>query len=562
MHGPVGGGSGAVPVTARVLVIGAAGVFGSRLAEGLLRSGFEVVAAGRDAGRIEAVMARLKAEFPGAVVGTVVLDTATLTPADLEATGATIVADAAGPFQGAAPTTARAAIAAGLHYVDLADGRDFVAAFPALDGAAKAAGVVALTGCSSTPALSNAAIDRLTAGWREVISVGAAISPGARAPRGLSVMRAILSWLGRPVRVFEGGAWTTRRGWSGLYRRDFGTAGRRRVSLCETPDLDLFPERFRPRERALFLAGLEPGAAHLGAWLLSWLASAFRLDPAALAKPLVEVSGWAAAFGSDRGAMQVDAYGVDGDGRAVRAVWRLVAEPGEGPVTPSLPALAAIKAIAAGRVAPGARPCVGVLMLEDVVAEMAPHGLATKTVVERGATCARAIGPAFDGLPSAIRALHETPGRSLWRGEAATKGAANPVAATVARLIGFPKTQAACPAEVEIEADGDRSIWRRRIGGHAFASVLSAPRAGGRMSERFGPLTMDLRLAPEGERLIYHVEGWRLGPIPLPRALVPSTRAHEEVDAAGRFVFDVEISAPLIGRLVRYRGWLVREALA
>ena len=80
------------------------------------------------------------------------------------------------------------------------------------------------------------------------------------------------------------------------------------------------------------------------------------------------------------------------------------------------------------------------------------------------------------------------------------------------------------------------------------------------MSERFGLLTMDLRLAPEGERLIYRVDGWRLGPMPLPRALAPSTRAHEEVDAAGRFVFDVEISAPLIGRLVRYRGWLIREA--
>ena len=43
-----------------------------------------------------------------------------------------------------------------------------------------------------------------------------------------------------------------------------------------------------------------------------------------------------------------------------------------------------------------------------------------------------------------------------------------------------------------IDADGDRSIWRRRIGGHAFSSVLSRPREGGRVSERFGPLTVDL----------------------------------------------------------------------
>jgi len=89
--------------------------------------------------------------------------------------------------------------------------------------------------------------------------------------------------------------------------------------------------------------------------------------------------------------------------------------------------------------------------------------------------------------------------------------------------------------------------------------VLSRPREGGRIQERFGPLTMDLRLTPEGDRLVYRVEGWRLGQVPLPRALAPSTSAHEEVDAEGRFVFDVEISLPLIGRLVRYRGWLVRE---
>ena len=543
----------------RVLVIGAGGVFGSRLAEGLLRHGFEVVAAGRDAGRAEAMAARLRAAFPGGAVDAAVLDTATLTPEMLKATGADIVADAAGPFQGAEPATARSAIAAGLHYVDLADGRDFVAAFPALHAAAKAADVVALTGCSSTPALSNAVLDRLTAGWREVVSVEAAISPGARAPRGLSVMRAILSWLGRPVRVFDDGRWTTRPGWSGLYRRDFGSAGRRRVSLCETPDLDLFAERFRPRERALFLAGLAPWPAHAGAWLLGWTVRLARFDPAPLAEMLIRLSGWAAGFGLDRGAMRVEAWGVDGSGRAARAVWRLVAEPGAGPVTPSLPALAAIRAIAAGRVDAGARPCVGVLTLEDIVAEMVPHGLATETAVERGAIFARAIGPAFDALPAAIRALHETSGRSLWRGQAGAEGAAGPLAALVARIIGFPPAQDVCLAEVSIMADGERAVWRRRIGGHRFSSVLSAPREGGRVRERFGPLSMDLRLTPEGGRLVYRVEGWRLGPLPLPRALGPTTTAHESVDVEGRFVFDVEIRLPLVGRVVRYRGWLVRE---
>lgn len=542
----------------RVLVVGAGGVFGSRLCEGLLDDGFDIVVAGRDRARAEAVANWFGCDLPKGRVGFAVLDTATLSAADLKATGAAIVADMAGPFQGAQPRTARAAIEAGLHYVDLADGRDFVAAFQALDSEARAAGVVALTGCSSTPALSNAVLDRLTEGWREVVSVEAAISPGARAPRGLSVMQAILSWIGRPVRVFDGSGWTMRPGWSGLYGRDFGAAGRRRVSLCETPDLDLFPARFRPRERALFLAGLEPWPVHLGAWALGRLVQAFGCDPVPLARPLIAMSGWFPALGSDRGAMRVAALGVDPQGRAARGVWLLTAVEGQGPVTPTLPTLAAIRGIEAGRIAPGARACVGVLALEEITVDMASHGLATASVTDRGAIHARAIGSAFDALPAPIRALHETPGRSLWRGEAATEGASGPLAALVARMVGFPKAQAACPAEVSIEADGDRSVWRRRIGGHAFASVLSHPRPGGRVSERFGPLSMALTLTPESGRLVYRVDGWRLGPIPLPRALGPKTRAHEEVDAEGRFVFDVEISAPLIGRLASYRGWLVR----
>jgi saccharopine dehydrogenase-like NADP-dependent oxidoreductase len=92
-----------------------------------------------------------------------------------------------GPFQHGDLRLAHAAIAAGIHYIDLADARALVAGFAALDPAARQAGVVALAGASWTPALSNAVLDRMTAGWRCVDRVEIAISPGNRAPRGLSV---------------------------------------------------------------------------------------------------------------------------------------------------------------------------------------------------------------------------------------------------------------------------------------------------------------------------------------------------------------------------------------
>jgi saccharopine dehydrogenase-like NADP-dependent oxidoreductase len=168
-------------------VIGGTGGFGRRLVEGLVATtDLDVVIAARDLARGQSLAASLAPERAEAVA----LDVRTVTPEALRATGAFAVVDAAGPFQGAEYRLARAAIAAGMHYLDLADARDFVVGFGALDAEARAAGVVALTGASSTPALSHAALDCLTSGWRRIDRVDIAISPGNRAsPSGLAVIR-------------------------------------------------------------------------------------------------------------------------------------------------------------------------------------------------------------------------------------------------------------------------------------------------------------------------------------------------------------------------------------
>jgi hypothetical protein len=52
------------------------------------------------------------------------------------------------------------------------------------------------------------------------------------------------------------------------------------------------------------------------------------------------------------------------------------------------------------------------------------------------------------------------------------------------------------------------------------------------------------------------ITGWRLGPLPLPAFLAPRSLATESQTNTGRFAYDVPISAPLLGRLTRYRGEL------
>ena len=365
-----------------VLVVGGAGAFGGRLAEGLIRtSDFAVVIAGRDLARAEARAAAL-----GSRARAMRIDSATVAAEALRESGAFAVVDAAGPFQGAQYRLARAALAAGMHYVDLADARDFVVGFGALDPEARAAGRVALSGASSTPALSHAVLERLIRGWRRLDSVEIAISPGNRnAPRGLSVVQAILSYAGRPVRVFVDGAWTERPGWGRPRRTEMPGLGKRWLSLCETPDLDLVPARYAPRDAAIFHAGLELPVMHLGLYAASLLVQARLLRSLC---PFAGMFRWIAerlkGFGSDRGGMMVVAAGIDSEGRPIRAVWSLIAESGAGPIIPTLPALAAIRAIAEGQITqPGARPCVGVLGLDTIEREFAPYAITTEIATRR-----------------------------------------------------------------------------------------------------------------------------------------------------------------------------------
>jgi NAD(P)-dependent dehydrogenase (short-subunit alcohol dehydrogenase family) len=549
-----------LPTPLCVLVVGGTGAFGERLVTGILETtGFDVVVAGRNQVRLAAFVAHCnRTAAPGgrARAAFLTLDVRSVTPGAIKGTGAFAVVDAASPYQGGDYGLARAAIAAGLHYIDLADARDFVMGFGVLDAAARAAGVVALTGASSTPALSNAALDKLTAGWSRVDRVEVAISPGNRAPRGLSVVRSILSYAGRPVRVFAEGRWCERPGWGMTMRREMPGLGRRWLSLAETPDLDIVPDRFAVQRSAVFRAGLELSVLHLGLLTASLLVRAGVLRSLA---PMARVfRAMAAVFqplGTDRGGMLAEAVGLDREERPVRGLWSLVAEEGDGPYVPTLPALAALRALADGRlVRPGASACVGVLSLEEIEAKFRPYRITSSTRWERPSPSLYEIvlGDAFRQLPEPLRRLHR-PGWGMWaRGMARVDGLAS-------ALVRFPPMTENVPVSVAITPGPGRERWARDFGGKRFTSVLSASATPGRVVERFGPFSFELDLAvgPEGV-LGMPVRAWRLGPLLLPRVLAPVSIATEGVDEQGRFRFDVEVRLPLgLGRLVRYRGWLV-----
>ena len=367
-----------------VLIVGAGGVFGSRLARLAAREpGVRLTLGGRRRQPLEQVAAEL-----GCAVETI----------DRDTVGADalkrfhLVIDCAGPFQGSRTNLIEQCIAAKVDYVDLADGREFVGSIGRFDGAAKHAGMAVVSGASSIPALSHAVLDALTAGWRRIDTIRIGIFPGNRAPRGRSVVEAILSYVGKPVRLFHDGQWIEQRGWQLRSRVDCGPAGRRWASVCDTPEQDLLVERYRPARSADFVAGLELPLLHLGLWLLSfpvrwgWIESLLPWSGA-----LLWIAQRLQPLGSDRGAMIVEAAGQGARGEPVSARWMLDATTNLGPLVPIVPALALIRRLRTGwRPEPGAYPCSGVLSLDELEGLLDELGIGHTMVPSRPALRAAA----------------------------------------------------------------------------------------------------------------------------------------------------------------------------
>ncbi len=539
-----------------VLVVGATGLFGGHLARRLIAAGHQVVLAARS----ETALAAFAARHGGRVHAFDRGDPAA-SAAALAAVAPAVVIDAAGPFQlyGADPYRfARQVLEADAHYLDLADAAGFVAGIGALDGLARARGRAALAGASSTPALSAAAADALVRGLDRVEAVETAIVPGNRTDRGLSVVRAILAQTGRPFRLWRGGAWQVVHGWDET-RAVTVAAGRHRftrpAALNETPDVALFPDRYGART-AVFRAGLELGVMHHGLAALRWLVRLRLLRSLApLAGPLHRAAVLLRGLGSDLGGMRVSVLGTSA-GRWQRREWHLVAADGIGPRIPAEPAALLVAKLLRGEVAAGARPAAGALTLAEGEAGLHALGVVTERRDRQVEPLFRAVlGPAFDALPPAVRALHGGLGLRRFAGRADIDGPEGRLAWLMARLAGFPPPGRDVPVTVTIDAEEGREVWVRDFAGHRFRSILTLRR--GALWERFGPAAFRLALEVRGGALAYPVpEARAFGLVPLPRLLVPVSDTAETAGADGRFRFHVRIALRSGARIAQYRGWL------
>jgi NAD(P)-dependent dehydrogenase (short-subunit alcohol dehydrogenase family) len=532
----------------RILVIGGYGGFGARLSRRLLGAGHQVLAAGRSFDKAAAFCAA----HPGAEP--VLADRTNGIGMVLARERPDLVIDAAGPFQGSTYTVPEACIAMRIPYLDLADSRDFVTGFGALGKGAKVA-VPIVTGVSSVPALTGAVVRELAAGIDRVERVDMVLSASNRAVAGPAVVAAILSYVGRPVRLWRGQRQVQVTGWQELCREDFQVPGmaplRRWAAIAEVPDLSLLPDALPGKPAVTFRAGTELGFQMLGLWLMSW---PVRWGWVKSLRPATPVLHWAqqatGRWTSDRSAMSITLTGA-----GIERRWTIVAEKGDGPEIPTLAAQLLAEDVLAGRVAPGVQDASGLLTLdrfEPLFAELViSHAITERPVAP---LYARAMGERFEQLPPRVREMHDLSGDAGAAGEGVVRRGKG-LAWLVGRLMGFPPA-GRHPLHVAFAAQGGKERWTRDFGGHVFSSELS--QAGQGVIERFGPLRFAFDLPSDGEGLQMVLRRWTLFGVPMPRFLAPRIMAREWQEGE-RFRFDMGAAVPLLGEVIHYAGWLERR---
>ena len=555
--------SGAGVKRMRILILGGYGVFGGRLAE-LLSDlpEIEIIVCGRDLSRAEAFCARYGGQ---AQVRPLALERADIVEG-LLAQQPDLVVDASGPFQDYGVDRyglISACIAAGIDYLDFADAADFVFGMPEFDAEAKVAGVFALSGVSSFPVLT-AAVLREMAKTMEIVSVEGGIAPSPYAGIGLNVMRAVVGYAGAPVKLRRDGKPSHGVGLAESMRFTIAVPGRlplRNIhfSLVDVPDLQVIPPEHPTMTDIWMGAGPVPEILHRALNLLAKARATLRLPSLEPFSRLFYAVFNRMRFGEHRGGMFVRAHGVS-DGQNVERSWHLLAEGDDGPYIPSMAVEAVVRKLLAGhRPDAGARSGVRALELADYDALFEGRKIYTGfRKLEANLPLYREIlGSAFSALPPRVRELHDSTAARQWSGVADVRRGHGTAAALIAAIVGFPRAASGVPVTVAFSTKDGTELWTRSFNGKRFSSLQSAGTGKNQylIIERFGPASFAIALVLEGDRLALIPRRWSFLGMPMPRFLLPTGLSYE-IEQNGQFCFDVEISVPLFGLIVAYKGSL------
>src|SRR5215470_5173214 len=485
----------------RILILGGYGTFGGRLAQLLSDEALlTLVIAGRSRAKAEAFCAALGG---AARAIPMVFDRERDIEPQLRAIKPDLVVDASGPFQGYGTNPYRvveAAITLGMHYLDLSDGASFVRGIACFDVAARARGVFVLSGVSSYPVLTAAAVRRLSAGMTVIDAIAGGVAPSPYADIGLNVIRAIASYAGKPVALVRDGRNTTAHALTDSRSFTIAPPGRlplhaRRFSLVEVPDLELLPELW-PSLRSVWMGvGTVPEIWLRGLNALAWLVRLRLLPSLRPVATLIHNARTGLAWGEHRGGMFVTVSGALADGAPVERSWHMIAEGDDGPFVPSMAAEAIIRHCLVGRMPkPGARAGVNDVELADYEATFARRRIVTGTrqmPQPDEPLYRRILGEAYATLPQPLQVMHDLKRELTATGVGSVERGRGLLARLAAAIVGFPPAGDDIPVQVTFQLKDGRELWQRSFAGQRFASTQEEGkgRSARLLCERFGALS-------------------------------------------------------------------------
>lgn len=313
----------------RVLIIGGYGNFGQIIARCLSKeSDIALIVAGRSARKAEMFAREINADFA-------VLDIERNFDDALAHIKPDIVIHTSGPFQGQGYHVAETCIRQKCHYIDLADGREFVKNIQMLNQAAIESGVLLISGASSVPCLTAAIIDHYLPEFKTLEAIDYGIATAQKTNPGLATTAAILDYAGKSFSTLRDGKRNTIYGWQDLTFRKYPELGFRLLSNCDVPDLELFPTRYNNLKNIRFRAGLEVPLLHLGLSALSWLVRLGILKSLKpLAEPFYKAGPLFDIFGTKRSGFHMEMTGTDHRNNFKKETFYILTDSGHGLTRP------------------------------------------------------------------------------------------------------------------------------------------------------------------------------------------------------------------------------------
>lgn len=552
----------------KILIIGGYGTFGGRLAELLSEvEALTLVIAGRSEAKAVKFIGTLAA---GAQKLPLAFDRDADVDLQIGLLKPDLVVDATGPFQlyGGDPyRVVKACLNNTANYMDLADGVQFVDGIEQFDAEAKARGLFVLSGVSSFPVLTAAAVRKLSQGMQQVTDIKGGIAPSPYAGVGLNVLRAIAGYAGKSVEIIRDGRPFKSYALTDTFDYTIAPPGylplrSRCFSLMDVPDISVLPKLWPGLNSMWMGAGPVPGVFHAAFRWFAWLVRLHLLPTLSPLAPLFHFVSRRLRWGEHRGGMFVAISGRQHTGEMIERSWHLIAEGDDGPYIPSMAIEGIVRRFLEKKIPQaGARACTNDLELDDYEFLLKRRNIHTG-IRERISGKAvhslyrEVLGERWDDLPGQLKAIHDHSGGLTAEGIASVERGRGWISAIIATIFRFPKASASIPVRVSFETRRNIEYWRRSFGAQSFTSSQTYGSTPGLVSERFGPFAFDLALVYEDEKLKLIVRDWRLLGLRLPRALAPTGNSYE-FSEAGRFNFHIEIAHPITGLIVRYKGWLV-----